>query len=138
MKLVDELKNTGVFYVATAEGNQPHDFIRHHLTSQIVYLELGVGYNTPVIIKYPFWQMTEGNAKASYVCLNAGEAYAPKQIEKQSLWINHGKGAQELLDEMLVAHKKYLPLFADKIHELEASGVKVQDETARKLCERGL
>ena len=69
-----------------------HDFIRHHLTSQIVYLELGVGYNTPVIIKYPFWQMTEGNAKASYVCLNAGEAYAPKQIEKQSLWINHDIG----------------------------------------------
>lgn len=52
--------------------------------------------------------------------------------------VGHGKGAQELLDEMLVAHKKYLPLFADKIQELEASGVKVQDETARQLCERGL
>ena len=52
--------------------------------------------------------------------------------------VGHGKGAQALLDEMLVAHKKYLPLFADKIHELEASGVKVQDETARQLCERGL
>ena len=66
-----------------------HDFLRAHLTSRVVYLELGVGYNTPVIIKYPFWQMTEGNANAVYICINAGEAYAPKQIEKQSLVINH-------------------------------------------------
>lgn len=66
-----------------------HDFIRRHLTSKIVYLEMGVGYNTPVIIKYPFWQMTEGNSNAWYVCLNRGEAYAPQQIEKQSLCINH-------------------------------------------------
>jgi len=51
--------------------------------------------------------------------------------------VQHGKGAQKLLDEMLVAHKKYLPLFHQKIQELEASGVKVQDVTARELCERG-
>lgn len=69
-----------------------HDFIRKHMTSRIVYLELGVGYNTPVIIKYPFWQMTEGNSKATYVCVNHGETYAPKQIEKQSLCINHDIG----------------------------------------------
>ena len=52
--------------------------------------------------------------------------------------VRHGKCAQELLDEMLVAHKKYLPAFAEKIAELEARGVTVQDETARKLCEEGL
>jgi len=52
--------------------------------------------------------------------------------------VEHGKGAQDLLNEMLVAHKKYLPLFADKIKELEAAGVTVQDETARELCEKGL
>lgn len=52
--------------------------------------------------------------------------------------ITHGKCAQNLLDEMLVAHEKYLPLFADKIKELRAAGVTVQDETARELCEKGL
>ena len=52
--------------------------------------------------------------------------------------VRHGKCAQELLDEMLVANKKYLPAFAEKIAELEARGVTVQDETARKLCEAGL
>lgn len=52
--------------------------------------------------------------------------------------ITHGKVAQDLLDEMLVAHKKYLPLFADKIAQLEASGVTVKDEVARQLCEKGL
>lgn len=52
--------------------------------------------------------------------------------------VKHGKCAQELLDEMLVAHQKYLPQFADKIRELEANGVTVQDEVARKLCEEGM
>ena len=52
--------------------------------------------------------------------------------------INHGKKAKALMDEMLVAHKKYLPRFANKIAELEANGVTVQDETARELCEKGL
>jgi 6-phospho-beta-glucosidase len=50
----------------------------------------------------------------------------------------HGRGARALLNEMLVAHKKYLPKFADKIAELEKEGVKVEDETARELCEKGL
>lgn len=31
-------------------------------------------HNTPVIIKYPFWQMTAANPKAMYVCINYGEA----------------------------------------------------------------
>ena len=39
---------------------------------------------------------------------------------------------------MLVAHKKYLPAFADKIAELEARGVTVQDTTAKELCDKGL
>lgn len=50
----------------------------------------------------------------------------------------HGKCAQDLLDEMLVAHKKYLPQFADKIAELEAKGVTIKDDTARELTEKGL
>lgn len=52
------------------------DFLRWHKGLRVLYLELGVGANTPVIIKYPFWKMTAGNPKASYVCINYQEAYA--------------------------------------------------------------
>lgn len=61
------------------------DFIRRHKESHILFLELGVGSNTPVIIKYPFWQMTAKNLKAVYACVNRGEAYCPQQIKKQSI-----------------------------------------------------
>lgn len=61
------------------------DFIRRHKESHILFLELGVGSNTPVIIKYPFWQMTAKNPKAIYACVNHGEAYCPQQIKKQSI-----------------------------------------------------
>lgn len=61
------------------------DFIRRHQESHLLFLELGVGSNTPVIIKYPFWQMTAKNPKAIYACVNHGEAYCPQQIKKQSI-----------------------------------------------------
>lgn len=55
---------------------------------KVLFLELGVGRNTPGIIKYPFWQMTMENPKAIYACINYGEAVAPEEIEKQSICIN--------------------------------------------------
>ncbi len=55
---------------------------------RILFLELGVGYNTPVIIKYPFWQMTAKNPKAVYACINNGEAVCPKEITAQSICMN--------------------------------------------------
>lgn len=58
------------------------DFINKHHNSKILYLELGVGNNTPAIIKYPFWQMTYQNPKATYACINFNDAYAPKEIQK--------------------------------------------------------
>ena len=64
------------------------DFIRRHENLHVLYLELGVGSNTPMIVKYPFWQMTDANEKAVYACLNYGEAYCPKQIEKRAICIN--------------------------------------------------
>ena len=64
------------------------DFIRRHEHSHILYLELGVGLNTPMIVKYPFWQMTDANEKAVYACLNYGDAYCPKQIEKQAICLD--------------------------------------------------
>lgn len=64
------------------------DFIRRHKELNILYLELGVGYNTPVIIKYPFWQMTAQNPKATYACINMGDAVCPNEIEHQSICID--------------------------------------------------
>jgi len=54
----------------------------------VLYLELGVGYNTPGIIKYPFWQRTYENPDAMYVCLNKGQAIAPKEIADRSICID--------------------------------------------------
>ena len=64
------------------------NFLRTRSGQKILFLELGVGYNTPVIIKYPFWRMTAGNPAAIYVCLNRGQAICPKKIETQSIVIN--------------------------------------------------
>ena len=55
---------------------------------RILFLELGVGSNTPGIIKYPFWQMTAENKNAVYACLNMGEAIAPRKILGRSILIN--------------------------------------------------
>ena len=64
------------------------DFLQSHEGKHILFLELGVGYNTPVIIKYPFWKMTAKNPNAVYACLNFGEAYSPDEIAEQSVLIN--------------------------------------------------
>ncbi|MDO4647211.1 MAG: Sir2 silent information regulator family NAD-dependent deacetylase [Eubacteriales bacterium] len=75
------------------------DFVRRHRNTNIVYLELGVGYNTPSIIKYNFWQQTYQNPKAQYICMNYGQAYAPEEIEKRSICLDGD--IDELVKEML-------------------------------------
>lgn len=74
------------------------DFLERHEGRHVLYLELGVGANTPVIIKYPFWQMTRENPKATYGCINYGEAFCPKAIEDRSLCIDGDIG--EVLDRL--------------------------------------
>ena len=64
------------------------DFLRRHEPLHVLYLELGVGANTPVIVKYPFWQMTMTNEKAVYACVNYGEAFCPKEIEGRSICLD--------------------------------------------------
>ena len=71
-----------------AAASRYEDFIRRHKNLHILFLELGVGANTPAIIKYPFWQMTAQNSHAAYACINYGEAAVPREIEKQSICIN--------------------------------------------------
>ena len=63
-------------------------FLRENAHGRILYLELGVGMNTPGIIKYPFWQMTYRNPEARYVCINLEAAYAPAEIARRSLCIS--------------------------------------------------
>ncbi|MCC8075339.1 MAG: Sir2 silent information regulator family NAD-dependent deacetylase [Clostridiales bacterium] len=65
-----------------------NDFLHRHENQHVLFLELGVGANTPVIIKYPFWQMTAKNPKAVYACVNYGEAFSPREIEKRSICID--------------------------------------------------
>ena len=64
------------------------DFLRRHEKLHVLYLELGVGANTPVIIKYPFWQYTKENPKAFYACINKGKAYCPEEITDRSICID--------------------------------------------------
>ncbi len=68
------------------------NFLRTRGNGRILFLELGVGYNTPVIIKYPFWRMTAQNKAATYACINYGEALCPAEIEKRSICIDKDIG----------------------------------------------
>ena len=74
-----------------------NNFLRTR-NGKILFLELGVGYNTPVIIKYPFWKMTANNSEARYACINLGEAVCPVDIKNQSICIDGdiGKALEDL------------------------------------------
>ena len=76
------------------------DFLRTRTGGKILFLELGVGYNTPVIIKYPFWQMTAKNPEATYACINQGQAVCHQEIEQRSICMNAdiGQVLQSLSD----------------------------------------
>lgn len=64
------------------------EFLRRHENCKTLFLELGTGYNTPAIVKYSFWRMTNQWTDAIYACINLGEAYAPREIEKKAICIN--------------------------------------------------
>ena len=64
------------------------EFLRRHDRSKTLFLELGVGGNTPVIIKIPFLRMTMEWRDATYACLNYGEAFAPNEIQDKAICIN--------------------------------------------------
>ena len=71
-----------------AAQDRYQDFLRRRAGGKLLFLELGVGGNTPGIIKYPFWKMTAANTSAFYVCINRGEACAPSEIADRSLCVN--------------------------------------------------
>ena len=71
-----------------AAAQRYSDFLRRHSGLKILFLEAGVGWNTPGIIKYPFWRMTRDGKDAVYACLNYSEAYAPDEIAARSICID--------------------------------------------------
>lgn len=71
-----------------AAAERYHAFVEAYGGGRILLLELGVGGNTPGIIKYPFWRMALRNKQATYVCINLGEAFAPREIGRRSLCLN--------------------------------------------------
>ena len=72
---------------------QYSEFLRRHEGQNILFWELGVGYNTPVIIKYPFWRMTAKNPNAFYACINQNQAVCPPEVQRQSVCIHADIGA---------------------------------------------
>ena len=82
------VEDEGWHIAAERYGN----FLRTREGQKILFLELGVGYNTPVIIKYPFLQMTAKNPNAIYACINQGQAVCPQEIEQRSICMNADVG----------------------------------------------
>ncbi len=81
-----------------------YEFLQINKDRHILFLELGVGMNTPMIIKYPFWQMTKENKKAVYASINYGEAFCPKDIEDRSICIESDVG--KVFDEIMGDRKQ--------------------------------
>ena len=75
-----------------AAADRYEKFLHENANKRILFLELGIGYNTPGIIKYPFWRMTHSNADAVYACVNLGQAVCPKEIAERSVCINDDIG----------------------------------------------
>lgn len=73
-------------------------FLNAHKGGKTLFLELGVGWNTPGIIKFAFWQMTGEWNDAIYACLNYGEAFVPEDIRDKSIVLNGDIG--DILTEL--------------------------------------
>ena len=80
------------------------EFLLAHEGKHILFLELGVGGNTPMIIKYPFWAMTAENPLAVYACLNHSMAVCPKQLRERSICLDGDSG--EVLADLLQSSDK--------------------------------
>ena len=75
-----------------------YSFLQRHEGMKLLFWEIGVGYNTPVIIKYPFWRMTAQNSKATYVCMSRTRADCPVEIRERSICLTGN--ANELLEDL--------------------------------------
>ena len=73
-------------------------FLEHHKYGKILFLEIGVGNNTPVIIKYNFWKQVDHLKNSFYININPIEAYAPEFMKNRSLCIPYD--CNDLLDKV--------------------------------------
>ncbi len=71
-----------------AAANRYRDYLHSHRDGRVLYLELGVGGNTPGIIKYPFWQLVYDNPKATYACVNLGQVMTAREIVDRSILVD--------------------------------------------------
>ena len=83
-----------------AAASRYDDFLRRHKNLNVLFLELGTGYNTPGIIKYPFRQMTAAWPDAFYACINLGQTEVPLEIQNKSIGIS--KDAGEVIENLLM------------------------------------
>lgn len=85
LRIDDTFVQDSGWYAAAGRYN---DFAEKYKGKKLLLLELGVGYNTPGIIKYPFWRTAAENKNATYVCINYGEAVCPKEIVKKAICLD--------------------------------------------------
>lgn len=71
-----------------AAMNRYQDFIRRHRGMNVLLLELGIGNNTPSIIKFPFWRLTAQEPTFTYACITLNDAVCPPSITNQSICIS--------------------------------------------------
>lgn len=76
-----------------AAARRYEDFLHRHRNGRILFLELGVGGNTPGIIKVPFLRMTAQNPRATYACINLGETITMRGLEEQSILLDADIGS---------------------------------------------
>jgi hypothetical protein len=68
------------------------DYVRNAHDKKLILLELGVGYNTPVIIRYPFEALTLKYPHATLIRVNAADADVSESIENKSICIQEDIG----------------------------------------------
>ena len=85
LRVDDEFVEDKGWYIAT---RRYHNFLEKNRNKKCLFIELGVGMNTPGIIKYPFMQYCYSWPDATYCCINYGEAFTPEEIEDKSILFN--------------------------------------------------
>lgn len=61
--------------------------IEEHKTGKVLYLELGVGFTSPGVIKIPFWNMAAENPDAVFASVNLTLPCYPEVLEQRSIVI---------------------------------------------------
>ena len=95
----------------------------------------------PCDILNPTCEAMLKNMKAMEQCVIEAALSGDYGMALQAICINplvkNGRSGKQVLDELLVAHEKFLPQFADTIKNLKEKGIKSSDPVVEDLCRRG-